>query len=157
MVCTRYMQSVVHARVHAARSLNDHAKKKLNKADMKRSIVDYFKKKNVSETEETNEAVVGGAGEGLEEATGISDSSEEDSDRLAKEAGGSGEKKKKYSFQPQWLAQFPWLRYEGQTMVCVYCRTCGPSVAGRTHFVNGSTQFKVQSLKLLYKEKYGAT
>ena len=33
-------------------------------------------------------------------------------------------------------------------MVCVYCRTCGPSVADRTHFVNGSTQFKVQSLKL---------
>lgn len=86
---------------------------------MKRSIVDYFKKKNVSE-EETNEAVVG-AGEGLaEEAKRISDSySEEDSDRLAKEAGGSGEKKKKYCFQQKWLAQFPWLRYEGQTMVCV--------------------------------------
>ena len=50
--------------------------------------------------------------------------------------------------QQQWLVQFPWLRYEGQAMVCVYCRTCGPSVAGRTHFVNGSTQFKVQSLKL---------
>jgi hypothetical protein len=71
-----------------------------------------------------------------------------DSDTLAKKAGGSGEKKKMYSFQQQWLVQFPWLRYEGQAMVCVYCRTCGPSVAGRTHFVNGSTQFKVQSLKL---------
>ena len=31
---------------------------------MKRSIVDYFKKKNVPETEETNEAVVGGGGKG---------------------------------------------------------------------------------------------
>ena len=50
--------------------------------------------------------------------------------------------------QQQWLVQFPWLRYEGQAMVCLYCRTCGRSVAGRTHFVNGSTQFKVQSLKL---------
>ena len=59
---------------------------------MKWSIVDYFKKKNVPE--ETNKTV--GGGEGLaEEATRISDSSsEEDSDRLAKEAGGSEEKKK---------------------------------------------------------------
>lgn len=117
------------------------------RADMKRSIVDYFKKKNVSE-EETNEAVVG-AGEGLaEEAKRISDSySEEDSDRLAKEAGGSGEKKKSIVFNKN-----GWRSSRGCVMRdkpwCVYCRTCGPSVAGKTHFVNGSTQFKVQSLKL---------
>ena len=61
---------------------------------------------------------------------------------------GAVVEKKKYSFQQQWLAQFPWLRYEGHAMVCVYCTKCGPSVAGRTHFVKGSTQFKIQSLKL---------
>ena len=62
-----------------------HARKsKQSRYNMKRSIVDYFKKKNAPE--EMNEAVVGGGGEGLaEEATRISDSSsEDDSDRLAK-------------------------------------------------------------------------
>ena len=46
------------------------------------------------------------------------------------EIGGQGSrpaeqqvKKTKYCFQPQWLTQ-----YEGNAMLCVYCRQCGPSV-----------------------------
>ena len=107
---------------------------------MKRSIVDYFKANKLAEpTEETNEAAAGvEEEEGGEEPTRV-ESSEDDTDRLEKEPGSSGGKKRKYSFQPQWLVQFPWLRYEGQAMFCVYCRKCGPSVAGRTQFVNGST------------------
>ena len=122
---------------------------------MRRSIADYFKKKNVSEERnEEEEEVVNEEVLENEGAARISDSgSEEDSDRLETDRGASVEKKKKYCFQQQWLSQFPWLRYENKTMVCVYCSSCGPSVAGRTQFVNGSTQFKIQSVKLHHDSK----
>ena len=93
---------------------------------------------------------VGGGGEGLaEEATRISDSSsEDDSDRLAKKAGGSGEKKKNTVFNNNgWCSSRGYDMRDKPWCVCVL-QDMWPVRAGRTHFVNGSTQFKVQSLKL---------
>lgn len=55
-------------------------------------------------------------------------------------------KDKKDNFQPQWLTQYLWLWYEWKVMWCVYCRQCGPSIAGNSKLVVGSTQFKLETV-----------
>lgn len=114
---------------------------------MKRTIItDFFKKKNVAESDDDDggEVSVDGGGEEQIDDSG-SDCEEEEADRLESE---TRPKKKKYHFQQKWLTEFAWLRYEEQTMFCIYCKKCGPTVAGRTNFVQGNKQFKLQSIKL---------
>lgn len=57
-------------------------------------------------------------------------------------------KKPNYTFQAQWLEDFKWLRYSDNMMHCMYCKECGPSIAGGSKLAIGSTHFKRESLKL---------
>lgn len=112
-----------------------------------KTITHFFKKKNIADDNETGEVSGdGGGGEkgGEEERVGDSDCEEEEDVGAAE----SEAKKKKYHFQQKWLTEYSWLRYEEQTMFCIYCRKCGPTVAGRTNLTKGTKQFKLQTLKL---------
>lgn len=117
---------------------------------MKRTITDFFKKNNVAD--DASVSGEGGGEKGGEEQPTVDSGSEEEvadaPDRLESDGRETAGQKKKYHFQQKWLTEFTWLRYEQQKMFCIYCRQCGPTVAGRTNFVDGTNQFKLHSVKL---------
>ncbi len=69
----------------------------------------------------------------------------------------AGENKKKYYLQPQWLTQYLCLQYEGNAILCEYCRQWGLSTAGSSKLVNSSTQLSLKTLKLHNDSKWHKT
>lgn len=63
-------------------------------------------------------------------------------------------KAKVYSFRKEWLGQFPWLRYDmgENVMHCIYCKECGPAMAGNSSLATGCQTFRIETLK-----KHGAS
>lgn len=107
---------------------------------MKRTIDSYFKKGSSSVTEPSLDVDATCQTEPVSE----NDEAEKDSSGKAY----AGKTIRTYEFRHQWLEEYQWLRYQDGAMHCVYCKFCGPSIAGLSKFVTASKQFKHESLKL---------
>ncbi len=94
---------------------------------MQRPTVDDFKKQNEEREEE--------AGGERKPKRGADSDTTDDESTAGRERLTEQVKKNMYYSQPQWLKQYPWLQYEGNAMLCEYCRQCARPLHATSNYL----------------------